>query len=134
MARLLRTTGVVSFVQPQDSAAFSLTELHAYVGGSPQIVPYSSYSADALVTHVLIARGLGADEPAQPFNSAASMLAGQSVYGDVLMLDVDALRSVRSQLSPNEWNALRGMRLSQDNRALGNLAMTGTSDEKRPSG
>jgi hypothetical protein len=133
MARLLRAAGDVSCVDPQDAIAFSLTELRAYVGGPPHIVPYSSYSADILSTHVFIAsEGQGAGDPAQPFNSTASILAGQSVYGNVVMLEVDALRRVRSVLSAEEWDALRGTRPSSDRRTLDNTASPETICERRP--
>lgn len=115
MARLLRSTGAVSGIQPQGPVAFTFEELRTYVGGAPHIVPYSSYSADELSTHVLIARArLGADTPALPFNSSASLLAGQSVYGDVIEIEVEALRRVHSELSHTEWNALCGSDPSQE--------------------
>lgn len=80
MAHHIKTDGTTTRVTPADGVRFSLKELQTFVGGYIELVPYTDHlGADMLCNEEGRILEL-------PHNPAASMLAQQDLYGDILAL------------------------------------------------
>tara|TARA_R100000687_G_C6393261_1_gene138311 strand:+ start:4 stop:261 length:258 start_codon:yes stop_codon:yes gene_type:complete len=78
MALLMKANGTEETIHPQDGSAFTLEELHRLVGGYIERVP-THLPKDFIVNEEGRLKGL-------PANQKATMVVGQSVVGDMVIL------------------------------------------------
>lgn len=78
MALLMKANGTEETIRPQDGSEFSLEELQRLVGGYIEVVP-TPQSKDLIVNEEGVLKAL-------PVNKKATMIAGQPIVGDMVIL------------------------------------------------